>query len=115
MFAAFPGWYATMFSGFYLALVLLLVGADPARGLLRVPREAGLAPLAAHLDALLTAGSLLVAAADRHRARQPAARRADRQQQEFTGGLLDLLTPYALFFGLTLLVLCALHGATFLA
>ena len=25
MFAAFPGWYATMFSGFYLALVLLLV------------------------------------------------------------------------------------------
>ena len=24
MFAAFPGWYATMFSGFYLALVLLL-------------------------------------------------------------------------------------------
>src|SRR5436190_2280554 len=26
MFAAFPGWYATMFSGFYPALVLLLVG-----------------------------------------------------------------------------------------
>ena len=25
MFAAFPGWYATMFSGFYLPLVLLLV------------------------------------------------------------------------------------------
>ena len=25
MFAAFPGWYATMFSGFYLALLLLLV------------------------------------------------------------------------------------------
>ena len=24
-FAAFPGWYATMFSGFYLAMVLLLV------------------------------------------------------------------------------------------
>ena len=24
MFAAFPGWYATMFSGLYLALVLLL-------------------------------------------------------------------------------------------
>src|SRR6202161_1639943 len=31
MFAAFPGWYATMFSGFYLALVLLL-GALMARG-----------------------------------------------------------------------------------
>src|SRR4051812_49737751 len=26
MFAAFPAWYATMFSGFYLLMVLLLVG-----------------------------------------------------------------------------------------
>src|SRR5262249_3913326 len=25
MFAAFPGWYASMFSGFYIALLLLLV------------------------------------------------------------------------------------------
>src|SRR5512147_1629028 len=25
-FAAFPGWYATLFSGFYLALFLILVG-----------------------------------------------------------------------------------------
>ncbi|WP_206923134.1 cytochrome d ubiquinol oxidase subunit II, partial [Alicyclobacillus suci] len=25
MFAAFPGWYATLFSGFYMALFLLLV------------------------------------------------------------------------------------------
>ena len=25
MFAAFPSWYATMFSGLYLAMVLLLV------------------------------------------------------------------------------------------
>src|SRR6266699_7337743 len=31
MFAAFPGWYATMFSGMYLALVLLL-GALIVRG-----------------------------------------------------------------------------------
>ena len=31
MFAAFPGWYATMFSAFYLPLVLLLVGAHRPR------------------------------------------------------------------------------------
>ena len=31
MFAAFPGWYATMFSALYLALVLVLV-ALMARG-----------------------------------------------------------------------------------
>jgi len=26
MFAAFPNWYATLFSGFYLALFLMLIG-----------------------------------------------------------------------------------------
>jgi cytochrome d ubiquinol oxidase subunit II len=34
--------------------------------------------------------------------------------QEFTGSFRDLLTPYGLWLGLTLLVLCLLHGATFL-
>jgi cytochrome d ubiquinol oxidase subunit II len=33
---------------------------------------------------------------------------------EFTGTFRDLLTPYGLWLGLTLLVLCLLHGATFL-
>ena len=32
MFAAFPAWYATMFSGFYVVVVLLL-GALIARGI----------------------------------------------------------------------------------
>ena len=40
MFAAFPGWYATMFSALYLALVLVLAGAVRSRGLVRVPRQA---------------------------------------------------------------------------
>ena len=40
-FAAFPEWYATLFSGFYLPLLLILV-ALIVRGLaLRVPRQAG--------------------------------------------------------------------------
>jgi cytochrome d ubiquinol oxidase subunit II len=34
---------------------------------------------------------------------------------EFTGSFWDLLTPYGLWLGLTLLVLCLLHGATFLS
>jgi cytochrome d ubiquinol oxidase subunit II len=34
---------------------------------------------------------------------------------EFTGSFWDLLTPYGLWVGLTLLSLCLLHGATFLA
>ena len=39
MFAAFPGWYATMFSALYLALLLVLRGADGARRGVRVQRQ----------------------------------------------------------------------------
>jgi cytochrome d ubiquinol oxidase subunit II len=35
--------------------------------------------------------------------------------QEYTGNFWDLLQPYALFTGLTILVLCLVHGSTFLA
>ena len=36
-------------------------------------------------------------------------------QQEFTGTFWDLLTPYGVFVGVTMVVLCVVHGATFLA
>ena len=35
--------------------------------------------------------------------------------QEFTGSLASLVTPYGLLFGVTLLALCLLHGSSFLA
>ena len=58
MFAAFPGWYATMFSGFYLALVLLLV-ALIVRGVSFEYRGKGKAARWLRTwDAALTAGSL---------------------------------------------------------
>ena len=34
--------------------------------------------------------------------------------QEYTGSFWDLLQPYALFTGVTLVLICLLHGATFL-
>ena len=39
-FAAFPEWYATLFSGFYLPLLLILRRPDRARPRLRVPPQA---------------------------------------------------------------------------
>jgi cytochrome d oxidase subunit CydB len=59
MFAAFPGWYATMFSGFYLAFLLLLV-ALIARGVsfeFRGKRDS--ARWRRTWDAAMTGGSLL--------------------------------------------------------
>jgi cytochrome d oxidase subunit CydB len=63
MFAAFPGWYATMFSGIYLLLVLLLCRTDHPRRGVRVPRQEGRGQLAPHLGR----------AADRRQRPGPAA------------------------------------------
>jgi cytochrome bd ubiquinol oxidase subunit II len=114
MFAAFPGWYATMFSGFYLALVLLLV-ALIVRGVsfeYRGKRDAQ--RWRRTWDVLLTAGSLAaplligVALGDLLHGVPINA------HQEYTGTFFDLLQPYALLTGVTLVLICVLHGATFL-
>ena len=39
IFAAWPPLYAVAFSGFYLAMLLVLAGADPAAGRLQVPQQ----------------------------------------------------------------------------
>ena len=52
MFAAFPGWYATTFSGFYLAAGAPAGLADRPRRVLRVPGQARRAALAPHLGRL---------------------------------------------------------------
>ena len=113
-FAAFPAWYATMFSGFYIPLVLLLV-ALIARGVsfeFRGKRDSD--RWRRNWDRLSTAGSLLapfligVALANLLHGVPIDA------NQEFTGSFLDLLNPYSLFAGLTLVLLCVLHGSTFL-
>jgi cytochrome bd ubiquinol oxidase subunit II len=115
MFAAFPGWYATMFSAFYLPLVLLLA-ALIVRGVSFEYREKRESPRWRRTwSLLLTVGSLLapliigIALGDLLHGVPIDA------QQEFTGGVLDLISPYSLFVGLTVVALCVTHGATFLA
>ena len=115
MFAAFPGWYATMFSGLYLALVLLLAAlivrgvSFEYRGKHDTPRWRGT------WSTLLTSGSLLaplligVALGDLLKGLPINAK------QEYTGSFWTLLQPYGLLVGITLVALCVLHGATFLA
>ncbi len=115
IFAAFPGWYATMFSGLYLALVLLLA-ALIVRGVsfeYRGKRDA--VRWRRTWDAALTAASAAaplligVALGDLLHGLPINA------SQEYTGSFWDLLQPYALLTGITLVLICALHGATFLA
>ena len=113
-FAAFPGWYATMFSSLYLAFVVILVAlifrglAFEYRGKSDSPRwrktwSIGLVISSAVIPLFLGVGlgDLL--------AGLPIG--AD---QEYAGTFWNLLTPYGLLTGATLLSLCLLHGATFL-
>jgi cytochrome d ubiquinol oxidase subunit II len=115
MFAAFPGWYATAFSGFYLALVLLLA-ALIVRGVAfeyRGKRDAVRWRRA--WDVLLTVGSLLAPFLIGVVLGDMLHGLPINSHQEYTGSFWDLLQPYALFTGVTLVLICLLHGATFLA
>ena len=114
MFAAFPGWYATMFSGFYLALVLLLASLI-VRGVsfeYRGKRDA--LQWRRTWDVLLTAGSLLAPLLIGVALGDLLHGLPINSHQEYTGSFWDLLQPYGLFTGVTLVLLCLLHGATFL-
>ncbi|MCX9190042.1 cytochrome d ubiquinol oxidase subunit II [Carbonactinospora thermoautotrophica] len=114
-FAAFPHWYATLFSGFYLPLLIILI-ALIVRGLAFEYRGKIDSPTwQRRWDAALFWGSLVpavlwgVAFANIVRGVPIDARR------EYVGGLLDLLNPYALLGGLATLALFTFHGALFLA
>jgi len=113
-FAAFPGWYATLFSAFYLALFLVLV-ALIVRGVAieyrnKRPDEGWRRNWDTALAVSSVAAALLwgVAFADVVHGIPIDA------SGEFTGNLLDLLGPYALFGGVTWVALFAFHGALFL-
>jgi len=114
-FAAFPGWYATMFSGFYLVFLLLLV-ALIARGVSFEFRGKRDSPRWRRAwDLATTGGSLLaplligVAFGNLLHGVPIGA------DQEYAGGFVDLLNPYSLFCGVTVVLLCLLHGASYLA
>lgn len=114
-FAAFPDWYATLFSGFYLALLLILVALIVRIVAIEYRNKDTDAvwrrrwdwahSIAAIVPALLWG----VAFGNIVRGVPIDA------QHEFTGTFLTLLNPYALLGGVTTLSVFTLHGAVFLA
>ncbi|MCL4302570.1 MAG: cytochrome d ubiquinol oxidase subunit II [Anaerolineae bacterium] len=114
IFAAFPNWYATMFSGFYLALVLMLL-ALIVRGVAFEFRSKDKHPRwRATWDWLICIGSAVpallwgVALGNLLRGVPIDA------DMNYVGGFFNLLNPYALLGGLTTLSMFILHGAIFL-
>lgn len=114
-FAAFPEWYATLFSGFYLPLFLILVAlifrnvAFEFRGKRDDPRWRRGWDYAIFYGSLLPALLWGIAFGNIVRGVPIDA------SKEYVGGFFDLLNPYALLFGLVTLTLFVTHGATFTA
>jgi cytochrome d ubiquinol oxidase subunit II len=115
MFAAFPQWYATMFSGFYLALLLILLPLI-VRGVAFEFRSKEERPgWRTFWDWMIFIGSFVpallwgVALANIVRGVPIDA------QMQFVGTFWTLLNPYALAGGLATLSLFTLHGAVFLS
>lgn len=114
-FAAFPNWYATLFSGFYLPLFLVLIGLI-IRGVAFEFRGKDDNPLWRKLwDWCIFAGSLLptillpIAFANLVRGVPIDA------NMQYVGGFFNLLNPFALLASLALTLLVLFHGASFLS
>jgi len=114
LFASFPEWYASLFSGFYLALLLLLA-ALIARGVAFEYRGKGdTAKWRNTFDWMIVVGSALpsllwgVAFANIVNGVPLNAHHV------YTGNLFTLLNPYGLLGGLTTLSVFFLHGLFFI-
>ncbi len=113
-FAAFPHWYATMFSGFYLALFLLLVGLI-IRGISFEYRSKDSNPKWRHtFDWMIAVGSFLAALLLGTAFSNLARGVPIDANMMYTGNLFTLLNPYGLLGGLTMVTVFLLYGATFL-
>jgi len=115
IFAAFPNWYATLFSGFYLALFLMLIAlivrgvAFEFRSKDENPRWRALWDWCIFIGSLVPALLWGVALANIVRGVP-----IDGEMQ-YVGGFFNLLNWYALIGGLTSLIGFTLHGAIFIS
>jgi cytochrome bd ubiquinol oxidase subunit II len=114
MFAAFPGWYATMFSAYNLALVLLLAALIIRGVAFEYRGKRDTARWRRTWDTARTTGSLLAPLLIGVALAGLLHGLPINSAQNYTGSFWDLLQPYALWTGVTLVLVCLLHGATFL-
>jgi cytochrome d ubiquinol oxidase subunit II len=115
MFAAFPHWYATMFSGFYLALLLILVGLIVRAVGLEFRAKIDDARWRRMADAGIFWGSLVPALIWGVGITNLVRGVPIGPDKNFQGNLFDLLNPFALLGGLVAIIMFALHGAVFLS
>ncbi|KGJ82823.1 cytochrome C oxidase assembly protein [Cryobacterium roopkundense] len=115
LFAAFPEWYATMFSGFYLPLLLILLALIVRGVSFEYRHQRPESAWKNWFDGMIIVGSAVpallwgVAFANVVRGVPLDA------DFNYIGTVFDLLNPYALLGGLTTLLLFFTHGVIFVA
>jgi len=114
MFAAFPHWYATLFSGFYLPLLILLLAliirgvAFEFRGKDDNPKWRNAWDWAIFIGSVVPAFLWGVAFANMVKGVPIDA------SMNYVGGFWNLLNPYALIGGVGTLLLFTFHGTVYL-
>ncbi|ANP27814.1 cytochrome d ubiquinol oxidase, subunit II [Dermabacter vaginalis] len=119
LFAAFPEWYATMFSGFYLALIIILVALIVRVCAFKYRNKVESASWKFAWDICHFIGGLVpaliwgVAVGNIVRGVNMEANAGGKSV--VTDSLFDLLNPFALLAGVVFVLLFWLHGTLFLA
>lgn len=115
LFASFPEWYASLFSGFYLALLLILLTLI-MRGVSFEYRHQGKTEKWKRgFDRMIVIGSAVPAFLWGVAFANIIQGVALNEQHIYVGTLFDLLNPYGLLGGLTTLLLFFTHGVVFVA
>ncbi|WP_292827965.1 cytochrome d ubiquinol oxidase subunit II [Microbacterium sp.] len=115
LFAAFPEWYATLFSGFYLALLLILLALILRGVSFEYRHQRDSLRWKKGFDTMIVIGSAVPALLWGVAVANFVLGVPLDADHEFTGSLLTLLNPYGLLGGLTTLLLFFTHGVYFVA
>ncbi|MFK4224488.1 cytochrome d ubiquinol oxidase subunit II [Streptomyces sp. NPDC019890] len=114
-FAAFPEWYATLFSGFYLPLLLILVCLIVRGVAFEYRHKRDEERWQTNWEQAIFWTSLLPALLWGVAFGNIVRGVKIDGHKEYVGNLFDLLNPYALLGGLVTLTLFTFHGAVFTA
>ena len=116
LFAAFPNVYATVFSGFYLAFVLLLVALIFRAVAIEFRSKQPMRWWRQMWDVGFAVGSLgssLLIGVAMGNIVWGVPLQEIQGQKEYLGGLTGLLHPYSLLLGVTTVALFMMHGAIY--
>ncbi len=114
IFAAFPMVYAKVFSGFYLAMMLVLLGLILRAVSIEFRYQSESPAWKSRIDLMFAIGSIIPALLFGVAMGNIARGLPLNSNLNYTGGLLGLLNPYALLLGLLGLCAFVLQGNTYI-